>query len=293
MNSNGLSYVVALAGQGDFGGPTTDTFRSDARAIVDWLLMVDTSPSFSARRADVRDNVERLLRRPSVECADLRVAFAPADGAADAGVRFSTNDAGSSWTSSLGDDFVNRALGAFDALPAGSETEACIAPAAQLMSGEPVRDGGHLFGLCITDALEQSPDPMAALTAFRGSRTTGQHSWGVVSGLTSSTCSIENADDGVHAALVQASNGVRGDICVADWASAVSPASSPCTQRLTFFLNDRPRSANELVVRIDGQAPPASAWSYDASNNAVVFVAGHEPQPGATLTVDYTPACLP
>lgn len=282
---------ISLAGRGDVGGVQVDSFRDEPLPVVDVLAMVDTSPSFAAKRAGVRANFEAWLGSNFLRCVDLRWAFAPADGAPDAGVTFALNDAGSAWTSSLEPDFVARALSAFDALPAGSETEACIGPAAALMQNVAPRDGGSFAGLCVTDALEQSASPMVSLQQLRAR--SPSTTWSAVTGLASSSCSIEAADDGVHAALVQASNGAREDVCTPSWWNAFTPLGFPtCGARSQYYLTSRP-APGTLEMWVGGSLVPASDWSWDATNNAVSFVAGHVPPPGSTIEARYSPVCVP
>ncbi len=283
--------LIALTGRGDVGGEQVDTFRDEPLSVVDVLAMVDTSPSFASKRAGVRANFEAWLGSNSLRCTDLRWAFAPADGAADAGVAFALNDAGSAWTSSLEPDFVARALSAFDALPAGSETEACIGPAVELMQNVAPRDGGSFAGLCVTDALEQSTTPMVRLQQLRAR--TPSMTWNAVTGLASSSCSVEAADDGVHAALVQASNGAREDLCTPQWWNAFTPLGFPtCGARSQYYLTTRP-TPGSLEVRVNGTLIPQTDWSWDATSNAVSFVAGHAPPLGSTIEARYSPICVP
>jgi hypothetical protein len=253
--------------------------------------MVDTSPSFAPRRAAVRANLATWLAQSYLRCLDLRWAFAPADGAPDAGVTFALNDAGSAWTSTLDPDFSTRALSAFDALPAGSETEACVGPAAALMQSVPPRDGGVFGGLCLTDALEQSPTPMASLAQLQA-RLPGPASttWSVVGGF-SPGCAVEAQDDGVHGALVTASNGAKESICAPSWWASFTPLGFPtCGARSQYFLGSRP-TVTSLEVRVDGVLVPMTAWSYDAADNSVRFSSA--PPLGSTITVRYVPTCSP
>lgn len=293
---DGGSQVVALQARGDSGGEQVDTFRNDALPVVDLLVMVDASPSFVSKRAEVRTKLAAWLSGRAFSCLDARVGFAPAEGAADAGVGFVLTDAGAPWASSLDPDFVTRALSAFDALPVGSETEACIGPAAALMQNVAPRDAGvfstGFSGVCVTDALEQSPAPMAALAQLQARLSSpAMTTWSAVTGLASSSCAVEAVDDGVHASLVQASNGARDDLCAPSWA-ALAPIGIPtCGVRSSFFLTARP--AGPLEVRVDGVLVPLTDWTWDAASNAVVFAAGHVPGPGMTIEVRYSPACVP
>lgn len=289
ITSEGVDSIVALQARGDLGGPAVDTFFQPVLPVVDLLVMVDTSPSFAPRRANTRDNLRQVLTRVG-RCADLRAAVAPADGAADAGVWFAPNDAGSAWTSNRDVDFFERVLGAFDALPVSSETEACVGPAAALMQGTTPRDGGVL-GLCITDALEQSPNPATAFQTFSGGRAA---SWAAVAATSASTCAVESVDDGVHQALVQNSNGLFADVCNADWGNALFSGigTVECGYRTSFLLTSTPAGAAAIEVRVNDQ-PVTTGWSYDASMNAVVFAPNAEPAGGSTVTITHTPVCTP
>jgi hypothetical protein len=279
---DGLNFVIALQGRGDQYPRQTDTYRTDTLPIVDVLVMVDPSPSFVSRRESVRDNLLPLLNRLGNGCFDARFAFAPADGALDAGVRLQPNDAGASWSSSREPDFVARSLSAFDSLPVGSELEACVGPAADLIDDAGVRDGGVLSALCVTDALESSVDATGALQRLqRHARTT---SWSSVAGY-GAGCAVEALDDGVHYALVSAGNGIREDICNPSWGQSFVGFGSVCSYRTSFYLSARP--AGPIEVRVDGVLSPQSDWMYDPTNNAVTFLPGSVPPPGATTTFSY------
>lgn len=276
----GLQYVVALQGRGDAAGRYVDTYRSDPVPVTDVLVMVDPSPSFVPRRASARASLLPLLTVLGNACHDTRWAFAAADGAPDAGVHLLANDAGAVWTRSTEPAFIERALSAFDSLPVGSEVEACIGPAADLMEDAGVRTGARFAGMCVTDALEQSPNPMAALQRIQA---LGTSSWSAVAGVGS--CGVEAIDDGVHLSLATAGNGSREDIC--DWAYVIG--GFPCSPRTHYFLTSRPDGAIE--VRVDGQL--ANDWTWDPTNNAVQFTPGREPRPGTTVEISYGGSCSP
>ncbi|MDP1827478.1 MAG: choice-of-anchor D domain-containing protein [Archangium sp.] len=286
--------VVALQARGDLNPLSVDTFRQDPLPIIDVLLMVDASPSFVPKRASVRANLTPMLTSMSSRCIDARLGFAAADGAPGASAQLLANDAGMRWTSSGDPQFVERALSAFDALPVGSEIEACIGPAADLVQDAGLRTGSSLSGLCITDALEQSPSPMSSLQALQAQRPASRFSWSAVTALSSSTCAVETADDGTHQGLVTASNGAREDICNPSWwQSFVGLGTPTCGFRTTFYLSSLPASPSELELTIDGRPVPASDWMLDLTLNAVVFAPDKAPAPGETLEIKYRAACVP
>lgn len=250
------------------------------------LVMVDPSPSFVPQRAVVRDNLRPLLWLLNYGCTDARVGIAPADGA-DAGVQPVPNDAGVRWTSSGTPDFEDLVLSALDALPVGSEVEACVGPAAELMADAGVRAGSRFAGVCITDALEQSPHPLASLQRIQSVNT----SWSVVASF-GAACSAESLDDGVHQSLIDASNGLRGDICDPSWSGIFSFGTTCNPRRGVYYLTNRPTGPVE--VRVDGGLIPGADWALDVAANSVGFHPGRAPAPGTPIEISYVSlSCQP
>lgn len=286
ITTSSSEHFVPLRGDVDPATRTVDRFRQgEDPSTADVLVVVDTSPSFAGARAAVRAGLAGALTSWTGLCGELRVGFVPAE--ADASVQLALNDAGAGWTGTRGPDFVGRALSAFDALPESSETEGCIGPAASTLLGLP--DGGKAWGLCISDALEQSPSPQASLAALRGHFSSFQ--WDVVTGTSSSTCSVEaNDDDLVHASLASAGGGQRVDVC-SSWASHFTLGTFECGYRTLFYLTSTPRGVIE--VRVDGQLVPAQGWTYDATLNAVNFEPFWAPRPNTLLEVSYDQRCTP
>ena len=285
--------LFSLWGRGALPARNTDTYRNDPPLpVVDVLVMVDTSPSFRPRRKNVRDNLLPILNYLGNGCFDARFALAPADGDPAAAVQLQVNDAGQRWTASSDPQFVARALSAFDALPVGSELEACIGPAADLIDDAGVRDGGLFSGICITDALEQSVDPLGALARLqRRVRSPYSARWSSIAGA-GGRCSVEAHDDGVHDWLVTSSFGVREDVCNPAWGRSLVGFGSTCSRRSQYYLSSRP--VGPIEVRIEGVLIPSTNWTYDASQNAVAFLPAFAPPPGATLTFTYDTAfCSP
>lgn len=284
----GVRFVAALMGSGNGGRIDSATFRADAPNPTDVLFLVDPSPSFVPRRGVARQNLERFVRRveTSGSCVDVRMAIAAADGEADAGVELLRNDAGQRWTTSGDPAFVERVLGVFDTLPVGSETEACIGPAADLVADAGVRR--TFSGVCVTDALEQSPAPQASLQQLRSLvGDGGVVMWHSVFAKDAS-CNPEALDDGTHATLAGFSERTW-NVCDAQWFEVQGSIGSCST--LTYSLSSRPNGLIE--VRADGVLLPQSDWSYDAQANRIVFTAGREPPRGTTVTVTWDQGCSP
>lgn len=287
---------IPLAGRGSV--PTAlqhDTWAVPPVHHQDVLALVDASPSFLPKRAAVRSNLAALLQYWSEDrCLDLRWSLAAAEGAPDASVTLLADDAGVTSFRSQQPGFVARALVAFDSLPVGSETEACFAPAARLLTapGGAPRPGVGVSVLCISDALEQSPDQGAARQAIATVRG-APPGWAAVVGSASSTCAIEAADEATWGPPWQ--QVLRVDICGPQWWEAFRPFDARRCGQLHFPLQARPEGL--LEVRVDGQltapadATGAAVWSYDHTTNAIEFSNDHWVGPGVTVEARYWTGC--
>ncbi|MDP1829374.1 MAG: choice-of-anchor D domain-containing protein [Archangium sp.] len=285
-----LLQAVALQGRGQGAAVTEDTYQVPVLPKADLLVLVDSSPSFGPKRAAVRENLWRVLNQVDPSCLDLQFAFATADGA-DGGAALLSDDAGTNVFSSATAGDVDRALAAFDALPFGSEEEACAGPAASLLSGNPglLRPTAGLSVLCVTDALEQTPNVASALSTVAALQP--RFSWSVV-GPFSAVCAVEAPDDGVHAGLVAASSGVSADICSPTWSAEFQLTATHCGGgRRVFSLSFSPWDG-QLEVLLNGVTTPAvdalgqTVWSYEPPNNVRFEV---PPPPGSVITFRYTP----
>ncbi len=112
-------------------------------------------------------------------------------------------------------------------------------------------------------------------------------------------CTTEQAADASeglrYVAAVSATGGVRGDICSANYGSALTEMSI-ATARLTeaFFLSEEP-AEDTIEVEVDGLILPCDSgqWSYQRLVNhgvdtpAIVFPRTDLPPPGAAIAVRY------
>jgi hypothetical protein len=282
-------YLAPLFGVGGLSATFTDVFHIDPVPRADVLVMVDASPSFVPKRAGVRENLRQLMRYEQQLCVDVRWRFAAAEGAPGSTPAFLATDAGQTSFRPYGDaGDLEAGLAALDGMPVGSEVEACIGPAVRLLS---VPDAGPfhgpLSGLCVTDALEQTPDASGAFADFRA--LSGAWAWSAVYAQATSTCAVEAVDDGVHQAL---SDGWGPDICRPDWWSwFVGFDNNGCALRTNFYLSQRPYG-DTVQVSVDGVRVPAGGedggtpvWHYDPITNSVTFEPAFVPQSGSIITI--------
>jgi hypothetical protein len=120
-----------------------------------------------------------------------------------------------------------------------------------------------------------------------------------------SGCSYDDPNDGRHDFMVAQTNGVKEEICTPNWAVALERiGKNAFGYRTNFFLTSRPdlSAPGGIQVAIDGVPIPSvdpdpnlmsRIWDYDATNNSINFEPLYVPEPGKTLTVTYTAACIP
>lgn len=281
------TLVVSLSGNGDVHDPAVDTYAIDPKNRFDFVFVVDTSPSFAPYRPVIRQRIEGILRSMNSRCVDARAAFMPADVGAGSSVDFSRSTVGEVWTPIADPDFVNRSLSAFDALPTGSEVEGCIGPLSQRLPASGARTGIPLVAMCISDALEQSVNPLASLTAVRSQFPSLR--WTAAVGTPASTCPIESIDNGIHQQLTSAGEGERYDVCRPERWLGSTFGNDTCSIERLFYLNNTPENG-EVSVTLNGALAAPGTWQYDATQRAVRFTPGVL-QGGDMVTLRYVPAC--
>lgn len=218
------------------------------------------------------------------------------------------------------------AQGGGDSLYGGSE--GCLTPAVRALTGSYINDPTKNLGflrneavlaiVCITDAQEQSPTQTGAPTMpvflnlllnIKGSQRASAFTYNVVGPFLTNPSSVTGCsydgspDDGKHAFMVQNTNGVKEEICTPNWAQSLERiGKNAFGYRTNFFLNSRPdlASSTGIVVQIDGVTIAATdpvfnsrVWQYNSTTNSIDFESLYVPEPGKTLTVTYTAACIP
>lgn len=318
-----LDYVVALQGRGDMNGLNTDTFRQDSKPKADILLVIDDSCSMSDKQASLAANMNSFLQYATSNQVEFQMAVVVTEiGGANAPVQsaqFRQTAAGNKilrpTTTNLQSEFSALVQ---VGTPGGSES--CMYPATLALTAplitDPTKNAGFLRNdavlavVCVTDAPDQAPQApvfyLNQLVNIKGAQRATQFTYNVIGPFLPSPpsgCSYDGTNDGRHAFMVSQTNGVKEEICTPNWAVALERiGKNAFGYRTNFFLTSRPDlAAGRPVVAIDGMVIPerdpdpalnSKIWEYDATNNSINFEPLYVPEPGRTLTVTYTAACL-
>lgn len=321
QNGQSVDYIVTLKGTGDAAGLNTDTFQQDLKPKADILLVIDNSCSMADKQNSLTTNFGSFIKYATSSNVDFQIGITTTD--------FDTGENGSlvpnpttgvkifkPTTANLEQQFAATAnLGTN-----GSGTESCMWPATEALTAPKITDPVTNLGLlrqdavlavvCVTDALDQAPQPavyyLNQLRNVKGVQRPSAFTYNVVGPFDpngeTATCSYDSlgvGDDGNHALLVNSTNGVKEEICSPDWSKSLENiGKSAFGYRTNFYLTARPdlSGTHVITVSIDGVDQPATqsgrnVWSYDAANNSVNFEPLYVPQPGQTLVITYYVAC--
>ncbi len=319
-----LDYVVALQGRGDMEGLNTDTFRQDTKPKADILLVIDDSCSMGDKQTALAQNMASFLQYATSNQVDFHLGVTNTElsgtTAALAGVLHTTaagNKILRPTTPNLQTEFA-------DLVNVGTSgyAESCMEPATRALTApnitDPAKNAGFLRQeavlavVCVTDARDQAPQApsfyLNQLLNIKGAQRSGQFSYNVIGPFLPSSpsgCSYDGTNDGRHNFMVAQTNGVKEEICTPNWAVALERiGKNAFGYRTNFFLTSRPDLAatTGIQVSIDGMPIPSvdpdpdlasRIWTYDATNNSINFEPLYVPEPGKTLTVTYTAACIP
>lgn len=92
--------------------------------------------------------------------------------------------------------------------------------------------------------------------------------------------------------LVEATNGVTGDICDTSFATALNAIQSKVATLSTAFALDREPRVDTISVAVDGNSisqDDSNGWSYDAESNSILFHGDAVPSQGSEIQVSFTP----
>jgi len=326
-----VDYIVTLQGRGDTTGFNTDTFQQDSRPKADILVVIDNSGSMGDEQQALAANFGAFIRYATTSQVDFQIGVTSTDHDDDSscpacetgdlcrvgGVGMNgscTNGTGAKIISPQTAD-VSAAFASLVNLGTnGSANESCVVPAVRALTSpkitDPAKNAGFLRPdavlavVCVSDESEQANQPMSfylnQLLNIKGAQRANQFTYNVIGPFTALTpgCSADD-QGGRHASLVQATNGIKEEICTPNWATALENIGKGAFGfRTTFFLTGTPAMGNAVTVGIDGMALPAldargaRVWRYDAASNAVIFEPLYVPEPGKVLTINYTVACL-
>jgi hypothetical protein len=188
--------------------------------------------------------------------------------------------------------------------------EALTAPLITSVNAGFLRNDAQLAVVAVTDAVDQSPQPVTfyynALMNVKGVKRANMFTYNVIGPFNpaggGTNCIYDSTvDDGRHAYMVGQTNGVKEEICTADWAKSLEQLGKTAFGfRTNFFLNGTPKltGTNVIVVKIDGvpldmvDARGSTIWTYDPVANSVNFEPMFVPEPGQTLTITYYVTCF-
>jgi hypothetical protein len=85
--------------------------------------------------------------------------------------------------------------------------------------------------------------------------------------------------------MTQRYNGNWYSICAPDWGTQMQNLANTVTTRRMFSLEEPDPIEDSIVVYVNGQI--ANGWSYDSTNNTVVFDEDSIPESGQTITIEY------
>ncbi len=181
-----------------------------------------------------------------------------------------------------------------------------------------LRPDSHLAIIFLSDEQDQSPGStidyynfFMSLRGFRDDHRFSAHAIVGDAGTGCATPGMSAEDGGRYVAVVEESGGVFQSICSQDWAPVLERIGNGAFGAKTRYylrnlaedrdgdgvISDRTNPPDiEVFVdgtRVSSRSGTETVWAYTPETNAVEFMPGHTPEPGAQIEVTYGSACLP
>jgi hypothetical protein len=98
-----------------------------------------------------------------------------------------------------------------------------------------------------------------------------------------------------HVQLANETDGVVGSICDTNFSNSLDQIAGRIAELSTQFRLDREPIVSSIVIHVNGVLIPNNAtngWTYNPTNNSIVFHGTAIPPQGASIQVDYDPTTL-
>ncbi|MBX7112771.1 MAG: choice-of-anchor D domain-containing protein [Myxococcaceae bacterium] len=310
-----VDYLVTLRGNGDTMGINTDTFKQDTKPKADILLVIDDSCSMDDKQNALSQNFDAFIKYASSAQVDYHIGVTTTD-MGNYGGRILGDASNPKVLTPTTPDVENK-FRAKVKVGIGGGTEESAAPSVAALTAPLItadnqgllRPDAFLAVVVVTDAGDQSALATSfyqnALLNIKGLQRASQFSYNVIGPFAptpAGACTYDDfTDPSKHLVLVQATNGVKEEICTPDWAKSLEQiGKNAFGYRTNFFLTARPDTTTvPIEVKVDGQkldpadTSGAKVWVYDSAANSVNFEPLFVPEPGRTLTITYQVACMP
>lgn len=303
--------AIALGGTGDTAGANVDVFSERGQARTDFLLVIDASGSMVDDRDRLAANLGAFFQQLTSENVDFHIAIIGGIGGFGEFLKGPTHPDAilTPRSQDLVRQFQEKVMlknwpTETVVLPGG---EACLDPALRSLS-LPYSDGpnagflrpdAHLSVVCITDEPDQDLVPVSQyVTSFNALKPSAkQVSVSAIAIFNDNSCH-GMPDDGRLAEVVRSTDGVRAELCVANWAATLaSLGEKTAGSRRHFPLSTAADASRPIRVIVDGTTIPARdpagtvMWTYDPVTNTITFTPFTVPEPGMDLEVHYSSVC--
>jgi hypothetical protein len=329
-----VTYLVGLVGKGDTVGQQTDTFVQDAQPKADILIVVDDSGSMADKQASLAANFNSFIKYAASAMVDYQIGVTSttktnagdqvclpvlgcqtspgANSIAPGGLLHRDPAKGlapilTPMTRNVPQTFANLVNLGTDGSGVEQGLEAAtLALTPPMIAGDNLgflRPEANLAVVVISDAGDQSPQSVTyyqnRLINIKGFNRLSMFTFnniGPYQPTDSAACQYDNDHNPErYAAVVDATSGVKDEICTTSWATALQALGRTAFGfRTQFFLNNTPdQTAGKLLeVKVNGAISPGTAWLYDSGTNSIKFNPTDAPAPGQSLTVRYDTQCL-
>lgn len=300
--------AVPLTGQGAVDPMLTDTFHQTP-SPTDVLFVIDNSCSMTPEQPFIAALPGPFFAFAQGQATDFHIGVTTTDVSAtgERGLLVGAPSIITPLTPNAGYAFAQNLLrgnrGSNDEHGLDGMYLALSEPMVSTRNAGFLRPDAALAVVLISDDEDQSTRPPSFYTNFlRGlkQRTGARVTVNAIIGMTGppayADCMGPNGILGSYSPrymqVVQDTGGVIGSICDGDWTQSLFNMGLTSFGLRSKFNLRSPPAPGSLRVTVDGVQVPSSYFTYNSQDNTINFVRGHVPLAYATITAQYSVACL-
>ena len=271
-------------GEGAYSLSVTDNFTQEDFKAVDILFVIDNSGSMNSHQTSLKNNFDSFINVFGTSGVDFQIAFITTDDASlvDGAIVTSTS------YDPIGE--VNTIIDNIGTTGSANEKglhysyEALQASADAGPGSAFLRTDSKLVVIYVSDEADYTTsvsdsEVSSYISSLKSSSDlVAAHA---VAGDYPSGCSTASFGDGYYD-VVNSLGGTFLSICAKDWGAQMDTLARDSMSLLSFVLSETPVD-HTIVVTVDGVE--TTDWSFDSSQNAVVF--NSAPASGASIDITY------
>ena len=274
-------------GDGDVEQWFSENHIQEEIPVLDILWVVDDSGSMNRFQTSLSSNVGLFIQAFTATGADYHMAVITTTHSMIGVIIDNTTP---NAETVIANEVIVGVRGAGNEYGLQKSQDALNDPNSAGRGGAFFRNNATLIVIYVSDEPDHSPSWTPFVTFFNSLKPAGKFvPYAVIGDPPGGCTNLQGYGSAQYGSgywdLVDYYGGSWYSICSTDWGVQLESMANQMSGRSSYELEERDPIVDTIVVSINGQV--VTDWEYDVNTNSVRFPAGHIPEPGQVIGIDY------